>query len=82
MKKIKSPTVESELFQISNNLELLFVLAPTSLEQIKYLDYSQFEKVHFLTVGEIIIIVVSPFCLPYVSMSVGHLNCPAKTTAE
>ena len=44
LKKIKSPTVESELFQISNNLELLFVL-----------DYSQFEKVHFLTVGEIII---------------------------
>ena len=56
LKKIKSPTVERELFQISNNLELLFVLAPTSLEQIKYLDYSQFEKVHFLTVGEIIII--------------------------
>ena len=55
LKKIKSPTVERELFQISNNLELLFVLAPTSLEQIKYLDYSQFEKVHFLTVGEIII---------------------------
>ena len=52
LKKIKSPTVESELFQISNNLELLFVLAPTSLEQIKYLDYSQFENVHFLTVGE------------------------------
>ena len=44
LKKIKSPTVERELFQISNNLELLFVL-----------DYSQFEKVHFLTVGEIII---------------------------
>ena len=56
LKKIKSPTVERELFQISNNLELLFVLAPTSLEQIKYLDYSQFEKVHFLTVGEIIIL--------------------------
>ena len=56
LKKIKSSTVESELFQISNNLELLFVLAPTSLEQIKYLDYSQFEKVHFLTVGEIIIL--------------------------
>ena len=37
LKKIKSPTVERELFQISNNLELLF------------------EKVHFLTVGEIII---------------------------
>ena len=34
---------------------VLFVLAPTSLEQIKYLDYSQFEKGHFLTVGEIII---------------------------
>ena len=33
LKKIKSPTVESELFQISNNLELLFVL-----------EYSQFEK--------------------------------------
>ena len=45
LKKIKSPTVESELFQISNNLKLLFVL-----------DYSQFEKVHFLTVGEIIIV--------------------------
>ena len=56
LKKIKSPTVESELFQISNNLKLLFVLAPTSLEQLKYLDYSQFEKVHFLTVGEIIIL--------------------------
>ena len=48
LKKIKSPTVERELFQISNNLELLFVLAPTSLEQIKYLDYSQFKNVHFL----------------------------------
>ena len=56
MKKITSPTVDSENPQISNNLELLFVLAPTSLEQIKYLDYSQFEKVHFLTVGEIIIL--------------------------
>ena len=54
-KKIKSPTVESEIFQISNNLELLFVFALTSLEQIKYLDNSQFEKVYFLTVGEIII---------------------------
>ena len=59
LKKIKSSTVESELFQISNNLELLFVLAPTSLEQIKYLDYSQFEKVHFLTVEEIIILLLS-----------------------
>ena len=48
LSKIKSPTVESELCQISNNLELLFVLAPTSFEQIKYLDYSQLEKVHFL----------------------------------
>ena len=55
LNKITSPTVESEHSHISNNLELLFVLAPTSLEQIKYLDYSQLEKVHFLTVGEIII---------------------------
>ena len=56
LKKITSPTVESEHSQISNNPELLFVLAPTLLEQIKYLVYSQFENVHFLTVGEIIIL--------------------------
>ena len=51
LNKITYPTVKRELSQISNNLELLFVLAPMSLEQIKYLDYSQFEKVRFLTVG-------------------------------
>ena len=45
LKKTKSPTVESKLSQISNNLELLFVL-----------DCSQFEKVHFLTGGEEIIL--------------------------
>ena len=45
LNKITSPTVESEHSQISNNIELLFVL-----------DYSQFENVHFLTVGEIIIL--------------------------
>ena len=56
LKKITSPTVEREHFRISYNLELLFVLAPTLLEQIKYLDYSQFENVHSLTVGEIIIL--------------------------
>ena len=39
LKNITFPTVESEHSQISNNLELLFVL-----------DYSQFENVHFLTV--------------------------------
>ena len=55
LSKIKSRTVDSELSQISNILELSFVLAPTTLEQIKYLEYSQFEKVHILTIGEIII---------------------------
>ena len=45
LNKITSPTVESEYSQISINLELLF-----------FLDYSQFENVHFLTVGEIVII--------------------------
>ena len=57
LKKIKSPTVERELFQISNNIELLFVL-----------NYFQFENVHVLTVGEIII----------------HLsiNCNLKNTAQ
>ena len=44
--QITSTTVESEHSQISNNLELLFVITPTSLEQIKYLYYSQFENVH------------------------------------
>ena len=39
LNKITSPTVQSEHSQISNNLELLFVLAPTSLEQIKYVNY-------------------------------------------
>ena len=48
LKKIKSPTVESELSQISIYLELLFVLGPTSLEQIKYLYNSQFDKVTLL----------------------------------
>ena len=51
-KKMTSSALESKHFQISNNHELLFVLAPTSLEQIKYPDYSQFENVHFLTVGQ------------------------------
>ena len=41
LNKITSPTVKSEHSQISNNLE-----------RIKYLDYYQFENVHFLTVGE------------------------------
>ena len=45
LKKITSPTVESEYSQISNNPELLFVV-----------DYSQFENVHFLTTKEIIIL--------------------------
>ena len=48
--------MESEYSQIENNLMLLFVLAPTWLEQIKYLAYSQYENVHFLTVGEITIL--------------------------
>ena len=50
-----SPTVESEHSQISNHLRLLFVFAPLWPAQIKYLGYSQFENVHFLTVGEIVI---------------------------
>ena len=50
LNKITSTTVDVEHSQISSNLELLFVL-----------DYSHFEKVHFLTVGEIIII--QPFHL-------------------
>ena len=58
LKKITSPTVESEQSRISNNLELLFVFAPTSLEQIN-LDYSQFENVHFPTVGEIVIVYIA-----------------------
>ena len=53
LKKITSPTVENEHSQIWNNLELLFVLTPTLLEQIKHHDYSQLENVHCLTVGEI-----------------------------
>ena len=45
LNKITSTTVEVEHSQISNNLELLFVL-----------DYFQFENAHFLTVGEIVIL--------------------------
>ena len=58
LKKITSPTVENEHSQISNNLKLSYVLA---LEQIKYLDYSQFESVHFLTVGEILFFYLARF---------------------
>ena len=47
--------MESEHYRISNNLEVFFI-ASTFLEQIKYLDYSQLDNVHFLTVGEIIIV--------------------------
>ena len=45
LKRITSPTVESEDSQISNNLELLFVLAPYGpWNQKKYLAYSQFNR--------------------------------------
>ena len=55
LKKITSPTVESEYSQISNNPELLFVV-----------DYSQFENVHFLTAGEIIFLVSQKNSLTFV----------------
>ena len=47
LKKIPSPTIESKNSQIPGNLELLFK---------KNLHYCQFENVHFLPFGEIIIL--------------------------